>query len=106
MVVSNATLHNEDYIAGRDARGGTIRDGKDIRVGVTVLQRCNGSEVSFSIKSRIGTVNIQSTSSGLPGNNVANSIPSEIGSMTNLGEKFALSLVLFNKIYHTNDVWI
>ncbi|WP_298848364.1 NAD-dependent DNA ligase LigA [uncultured Ruegeria sp.] len=33
VVVSNATLHNEDYIAGRDARGGTIRDGKDIRVG-------------------------------------------------------------------------
>lgn len=33
VVVSNATLHNEDYIAGRDARGNTIRDGKDIRVG-------------------------------------------------------------------------
>lgn len=33
VVVSNATLHNEDYIAGRDARGNAIRDGKDIRVG-------------------------------------------------------------------------
>jgi DNA ligase (NAD+) len=33
VVVSNATLHNEDYIAGRDAKGATIRDGKDIRVG-------------------------------------------------------------------------
>ncbi len=33
VVVSNATLHNEDYIAGRDARGGSIRDGKDIRPG-------------------------------------------------------------------------
>ncbi|WP_421780224.1 NAD-dependent DNA ligase LigA [Falsirhodobacter deserti] len=33
VVVQNATLHNEDYIAGRDSRGGTIRDGKDIRVG-------------------------------------------------------------------------
>ena len=33
VVVSNATLHNEDYITGRDARGGTIRDGKDIRPG-------------------------------------------------------------------------
>ncbi|MEO9778166.1 MAG: NAD-dependent DNA ligase LigA [Sedimentitalea sp.] len=33
VVVSNATLHNEDYIAGRDARGQEIRDGKDIRVG-------------------------------------------------------------------------
>ena len=33
VVVSNATLHNEDYIAGRDSKGQTIRDGKDIRVG-------------------------------------------------------------------------
>ena len=33
VVVSNATLHNEDYIAGRSASGETIRDGKDIRVG-------------------------------------------------------------------------
>jgi len=33
VVVSNATLHNEDYIAGRDANGQPIRDGKDIRIG-------------------------------------------------------------------------
>ncbi|WP_170523804.1 NAD-dependent DNA ligase LigA [Ruegeria arenilitoris] len=33
VVVSNATLHNEDYIAGRDSKGEQIRDGKDIRVG-------------------------------------------------------------------------
>ncbi len=33
VVVSNATLHNEDYIAGRDSKGGTIRDAKDIRLG-------------------------------------------------------------------------
>ncbi len=33
VVVSNATLHNEDYIAGRDATGAPIRDGRDIRVG-------------------------------------------------------------------------
>ncbi len=33
VVVSNATLHNEDYIAGRDAQGNPIRDGKDIRAG-------------------------------------------------------------------------
>ncbi|MFY9209877.1 MAG: NAD-dependent DNA ligase LigA [Aestuariivita sp.] len=31
--VSNATLHNEDYIAGRDSRGQQIRGGKDIREG-------------------------------------------------------------------------
>jgi DNA ligase (NAD+) len=33
VVVSNATLHNEDYIAGRDSSGAAIRGGKDIRVG-------------------------------------------------------------------------
>ncbi|MBK5926951.1 NAD-dependent DNA ligase LigA [Rhodobaculum claviforme] len=33
VVVSSATLHNEDYIAGRDSRGAAIRGGKDIRVG-------------------------------------------------------------------------
>ncbi|MDE0784276.1 MAG: NAD-dependent DNA ligase LigA, partial [Planktomarina sp.] len=32
VVVSNATLHNEDYIAGRDSKGAKIRGGKDIRV--------------------------------------------------------------------------
>ena len=32
VVVSNATLHNEDYIAGRDSKGTKIRGGKDIRV--------------------------------------------------------------------------
>jgi len=31
--VSNATLHNEDYIAGRAADGSLIREGRDIRVG-------------------------------------------------------------------------
>ncbi|WP_417472180.1 NAD-dependent DNA ligase LigA [Leisingera sp.] len=33
VVVSNATLHNEDYIQGRDSKGGEIRGGKDIRIG-------------------------------------------------------------------------
>ncbi|MEQ9693427.1 NAD-dependent DNA ligase LigA [Shimia sp. SDUM112013] len=33
VVVSNATLHNEDYIEGRDSKGASIRGGKDIRVG-------------------------------------------------------------------------
>ena len=33
VVVSNATLHNEDYIQGRDSKGNPIRDGRDIRVG-------------------------------------------------------------------------
>jgi DNA ligase (NAD+) len=33
VVVSNATLHNADYIAGRDSQGAPIRDGRDIREG-------------------------------------------------------------------------
>lgn len=33
VLVSNATLHNEDYIAGRDSLGNPIRDGRDIRIG-------------------------------------------------------------------------
>jgi len=33
VVVSSATLHNADYIAGVDSSGGRIRDGKDIREG-------------------------------------------------------------------------
>lgn len=33
VVVSNATLHNEDYIAGRNSFGEEIRGGKDIREG-------------------------------------------------------------------------
>ncbi|WP_375372107.1 MULTISPECIES: NAD-dependent DNA ligase LigA [Pseudooceanicola] len=33
VVVSNATLHNEDYIRGLNNTGEEIREGKDIRVG-------------------------------------------------------------------------
>jgi DNA ligase (NAD+) len=33
VVVSNATLHNEDYIRGLDSKGQVIRGGKDIRIG-------------------------------------------------------------------------
>ncbi|MGR3452115.1 MAG: NAD-dependent DNA ligase LigA [Paracoccus sp. (in: a-proteobacteria)] len=33
VVVSNATLHNEDYIAGRDNASAPIREGRDIREG-------------------------------------------------------------------------
>ncbi len=33
VVVSSATLHNEDYISGRGAKGEPIRGGNDIRVG-------------------------------------------------------------------------
>uniref|UniRef100_UPI00356A9FBA NAD-dependent DNA ligase LigA n=1 Tax=Phaeovulum sp. TaxID=2934796 RepID=UPI00356A9FBA len=37
VVVSNATLHNEDYIAGRDSTGAPIREGRDLREGDWVL---------------------------------------------------------------------
>jgi DNA ligase (NAD+) len=33
VVVSNATLHNEDYISGHGAKGEEIRGGRDVRVG-------------------------------------------------------------------------
>ncbi|MEO1491917.1 MAG: NAD-dependent DNA ligase LigA [Pseudomonadota bacterium] len=36
VVVSNATLHNEDYIEGVDANGAPIREGGRLRVGDTV----------------------------------------------------------------------
>jgi DNA ligase (NAD+) len=36
VVVQNATLHNEDYIAGRASDGTPIRDGRDLREGDTV----------------------------------------------------------------------
>jgi DNA ligase (NAD+) len=37
VVVSNATLHNEDYIKGIGGKGEPIRDGRDIRIGDTVI---------------------------------------------------------------------
>ncbi|MEM5581856.1 NAD-dependent DNA ligase LigA [Roseibium sp. AS2] len=40
VVVSNATLHNEDYIKGIGQDGEPLREGKDLRVGDTVrIQR-------------------------------------------------------------------
>src|SRR6185312_9641404 len=37
VTVVNVTLHNEDYIAGKDSTGLPIREGKDIRIGDTVV---------------------------------------------------------------------
>lgn len=45
VVVENATLHNEDYIAGRDGTGAPIRDGYDIRVGDTVIVQRAGDVI-------------------------------------------------------------
>jgi len=36
VVVSNATLHNEDYIKGIGGKGEAIREGRDLRAGDTV----------------------------------------------------------------------
>ncbi|MBO0663834.1 NAD-dependent DNA ligase LigA [Jiella sp. MQZ9-1] len=45
VVVSNATLHNEDYIAGRDFDGAPIREGRDIRIGDTVVVQRAGDVI-------------------------------------------------------------
>ncbi len=45
VVVSNATLHNEDYIAGIGGDGEPIRGGIDLRVGDTVQVRRAGDVI-------------------------------------------------------------
>ncbi|TNC69487.1 NAD-dependent DNA ligase LigA [Rubellimicrobium roseum] len=46
VVISNATLHNEDYIAGRSASTGEpIREGRDLRVGDWVEVRRAGDVI-------------------------------------------------------------
>lgn len=57
VVVSNATLHNKDYIEGRDSFGKPIRDGVDIRVGDWVEVYRSGDVIP-----RIGSVDISKRS--------------------------------------------
>ena len=45
VVVTNATLHNEDYIRGFDSKGQPIRDGSDIRIGDTVTVKRAGDVI-------------------------------------------------------------
>jgi len=45
VVVSNATLHNEDYIKGIGNDGEPIRDGVDIRIGDTVVVQRAGDVI-------------------------------------------------------------
>ena len=45
VVVSNATLHNEDYIKGIGNDGQPIRDGVDIRIGDTVVVQRAGDVI-------------------------------------------------------------
>ena len=45
VVVSNATLHNEDYIKGFDSEGQPIREGRDLRVGDHVIVQRAGDVI-------------------------------------------------------------
>lgn len=45
VVVTNATLHNEDYIKGIGQNGVPIREGRDIRVGDTVIVQRAGDVI-------------------------------------------------------------
>jgi len=44
-VVTSATLHNEDYIRGIGADGAPVRDGRDIRIGDTVIVQRAGDVI-------------------------------------------------------------
>ena len=45
VVVSMATLHNEDYIKGVDGKGEILREGRDIRIGDTVIVQRAGDVI-------------------------------------------------------------
>ncbi|MGH6760020.1 MAG: NAD-dependent DNA ligase LigA [Phyllobacterium sp.] len=45
VVVTNATLHNEDYIRGIGQSGQPIRDGRDLRIGDTVIVQRAGDVI-------------------------------------------------------------
>ena len=45
VVVTNATLHNEDYIKGIGGKGEALREGRDIRIGDTVIVQRAGDVI-------------------------------------------------------------
>ncbi|WP_455477678.1 NAD-dependent DNA ligase LigA [Bartonella sp. B41] len=45
VVITNASLHNEDYIKGVGHKGEAIREGRDIRVGDTVIVQRSGDVI-------------------------------------------------------------
>src|SRR4051795_2099981 len=45
VIVQNVTLHNEDYIRGLGAKGERLRDGRDIRIGDTVIVQRAGDVI-------------------------------------------------------------
>ena len=45
VVVTNATLHNEDFIVGIGSKGEQLREGRDIRIGDTVIVQRAGDVI-------------------------------------------------------------
>ncbi len=45
VVVTNATLHNEDYVKGIGSKGEPLRDGKDLRIGDHVMLQRAGDVI-------------------------------------------------------------
>jgi DNA ligase (NAD+) len=45
VIVQNVTLHNEDYIKGIGSGGETLREGRDIRIGDTVIVQRAGDVI-------------------------------------------------------------
>jgi DNA ligase (NAD+) len=45
VIVQNVTLHNEDYIKGIGGKGETLREGRDLRIGDTVIVQRAGDVI-------------------------------------------------------------
>ena len=54
VIVQNATLHNEDYIKGIGGNGEVLRDGRDIRIGDTVIIQRAGDVIPQVVDVVIG----------------------------------------------------
>jgi DNA ligase (NAD+) len=54
VIVQNATLHNEDYIKGVGNKGETLREGRDIRIGDTVIIQRAGDVIPQVVDVVIG----------------------------------------------------
>jgi len=54
VIVSNATLHNEDYIKGIGGDGEPLREGRDIRIGDTVIIQRAGDVIPQVVDVELG----------------------------------------------------
>ena len=52
VIVQNVTLHNEDYIKGIGGKGEMLREGRDIRIGDTVIVQRAGDVIPQSRRCR------------------------------------------------------